>query len=258
MAERLNTNRRPSGLDRSAVRKWGLLCLTLGTAGFAVFQNGLLGGMGGQQLLEAMQADSRIMGYATVAIVLYAINCCAAPLFAFLLVEGFAHTGSRLKYLARVAALAVITEIPFNLAVGGSWIHTASRNPVFALALVLVMLYFFDRFGQKGVGGFAVKALVTVAGMLWAMMLGIQDGAPLVLLSVVFWAFRKKPVLRTIFGCVAAFACSLFSPYYIASPIVFIALHFYNGEKGERNVWVDYGCYPAILLALGLVGKYVI
>lgn len=258
MAERLNTNRRPAGLDRSAVRKWGLLCLALGTVGYAIFQNGLLGSLSGQQLLEAMQADSRVMGYATVAIVLNAINCCATPLFAFLLVEGFAHTGSWIKYLLRVAGLAVVAEIPFNLAVGGTWFDTTSRNPVFALALVLVMLYFFGRFGKEGVTGFAIKALVTVAGMLWSAMLGIQDGGPLVLLAVIFWVFRSKPVLRMVFGCVAAFACSMFSPYYIASSIVFIILHFYNGEKGESNIWVDYASYPVILLALGLVGKYMI
>ena len=258
MAERLNTNRRPAGTDRHTVRIWGLLCLALGTVGYAIFQNGLLGNLSGEALLAAMQADSRIMGYATVAIVLNAINCCAAPLFAFLLVEGYGHTGNWIKYLLRVAGLAVLTEIPFNLAVGGSWIHTASRNPVFALALVLVMLYFFGRFGKSGVAGFAVKVMVTLAGMLWCVMLGIQDGAPLVLLAVVLWAFRSKPVLRMIFGCVAAFACSMFSPYYIASPIVFIILHFYNGENGESNIWVDYLSYPAILLALGLVGKYMI
>lgn len=258
MAERLNTNRRESGANRGHVRMWGMLCLVLGTVGYAIFQNGLLKGLGGQALLDAMQADSRYMGYATIAIVLNAINCCAAPLFAFLLVEGFHHTKHWGKYILRVLGLAVATEIPFNLAVEGSWLDTGSRNPVFALALVLVMLYFFRRFDWKGFAGFAIKAVVTVAGILWTVMLSIQDGGPLVLLAVVLWAFREKPVLRMIFGCVAAFACSIFTPYYVASPIVFIVLHFYNGEKGESNPWVDYLSYPAILLALGLVGKYFI
>ena len=258
MAERLNTNRRPAGADRNTIRLWGLLCLVLGTVGYAVIQNGMLRNLSGQELLAAMQADSRIMGYATVAIVLNAINCCAAPLFAFLLVEGYTHTGSWLKYLLRMTGLAVVTEIPFNLAVGGSWLDMGTRNPVFALVLALVMLYFFGRYGKSGAGGFVVKVLVTVAGIVWTIMLGIQDGAPLVLLTVVLWAFRGKPVLRMIFGCLAAFACSLFSPYYIASPIVFIVLHFYNGEKGESNPWVEYASYPVILLVLGLVGKYMI
>ena len=77
MAERLNTNRRPAGADRNTIRLWGLLCLVLGTVGYAVIQNGMLRNLSGQELLAAMQADSRIMGYATVAIVLNAINCCA-------------------------------------------------------------------------------------------------------------------------------------------------------------------------------------
>ena len=260
MAERLNTTPRSSGLSRTAVRRWGLLCLTLGAVGFAVFRNGLLGlnTISSEALLAAMEADSRVMGYATIAIVLNAVHCCAAPLFAFLLVEGFRNTGSWGKYLLRVLGAAILSEIPFNLAAGGRWIDTGSRSPVFALVLSLVMLYFYRRYQEKSFAGYAVKAAVTAAAILWAIMLGIEDGASLVLLTAVLWACRNKKVLQMIFGCLAAFACSLFSPFYVASPIAFIVLHFYNGEKGDSNPWVDYLSYPAVLLALGLLGKYLI
>lgn len=260
MAERLSNTREQKGFTRSNIRVWALLCLTLGTAGFAILQNGLLNvhGTDGNALLKAMQDSSDVMGMATVAIVLQAIHSCAAPLFAFLLVEGFTHTKSFGKYLLRVLGVAVLSELPFNLAVGGQWLALDSRNPAFALVLALLMLFLFKHFSERGFVSGVVYVAVTAAGVVWSLMLGIFDGAPLVLLTVVLYALRGKPTLRMILGCVTAFACSIFSLYYMLAPITMILLHFYNGEKGESNPWVDHLSYPAILLVLGIVGNYLI
>lgn len=260
MAERLNDPKRESGVSRSGIRTWGMIALALGTVGFAILQNGLLNlkSTDANALLAAMQESGDVMAIATAAIVLQAINCCAAPLFAFLLVEGFTHTRSFGKYLLRVLGVAVLSEIPFNLAVGGGWLELSSRNPVFGLALAMLMLFLFKHFSGKGLLSGVVYVFVPLAGILWALMLGVFDGAPLVLLTAVLYGLRKKPVLRMILGCVAAFACSIFSMYYMLAPFVFILLHFYNGEKGESNPWVDYLSYPAMLLMLGIVGNYLI
>lgn len=261
MAERLSPQpRQKGGVNRGTLRLWALVCLVLGTMGTAIIQNGLLklNTMDGQALLAAMEANPKVMGYATVALVLEAIGCCAAPLFAFLLAEGFEKSASRTRYFLRVLGVAVLSELPYNLAAGGKWLDTASRNPVFGLVIAMLMLYFFRHYSQKSFGHYAIRAFVAVAAVLWALMLGIRDGAPLVVLTLVLWLFRKKKPLWMVFGCVAAFACSLFSPFYMLSPMVFIILHFYNGEKGEENIWLKYLAYPAILLALALVGTYVI
>lgn len=261
MAERLAPQpRQKGGVNRGTVRNWGFLCLVLGTVGFAIVQNGLLHlpSLSGQELLAAMEADSKVMGYATVALVLQAINCCAAPLFAFLLAEGFRHTRSLGKYFLRVLGVAVLSELPFNLAVGGKWVDTASRNPAFGLVLALTVLYFFRQYGQKKISHYAIRLAVAGAAVIWALMLGIQDGAPLVLLTAVLWLCGERKGLGTLFGCLTALACSLFSPFYMLSPMVFILLHLYNGEKGEENTWAKHLAYPAILLALGLLAVYVL
>ena len=112
--------------------------------------------------------------------------------------------------------------------------------------------------GASGLWMGIISALITAAAVVWSLMLGIFDGAPLVLLTVVLYALRGKPTLRMILGCVTAFACSIFSLYYMLAPITMILLHFYNGEKGESNPWVDHLSYPVILLVLGIVGNYLI
>ena len=261
MAERLTSQPgQRGGVTRSTLRLWAFLCLTLGTLGFSVIQNRLLnlGNTSAEALLAAMQASPRVMTYATVALILQAIHSCAAPLFAFLLVDGFLHTGNWQKYFLRVLGVAVLSELPYNLAVGGKWLITPTRNPAFGLVLALVMLYFFARYKDKTLSHTVIKAVVALAAVLWSIMLGIQDGAPLVILTMVLWLTWNKPILRTIFGCVSAFACSLFSPFYMLSPMVFTLVHLYNGEQGEENVWVKHLAYPVMLLAFGILAVYVL
>lgn len=261
MAQRLSPQpRQPKGLNAGHLRIWALLCLTLGTLGVSVFQNAILNlpNISGEALLAAMEADPKVMGYATAALLLQAICCCAAPLFAFLLTEGFEKSRSRTHYFLRVLGVAAVSELPYNLAASGKWLDTATRNPAFGLVLAMLMLYFFRHFGQKSLAHFAIKAVVAVAAVLWALMLRIDQGAPLVVLTLTLWLCRRKPTLRTVFGCVIAFACSLFSPFYLLSPMVFILLHLYNGEKGQENIWLKYAAYPAILLVLGIVGTYIL
>ena len=99
---------------------------------------------------------------------------------------------------------------------------------------------------------------MTLAALIWMGMLQIDEGSPLLLLTAVIWAVRNKPNFTAIIGCTAGFACTIFSLYYLACPFSFLALHFYNGEKGEQNRAVNYLSYPAILVAVWLVGAYLI
>ena len=261
MAERLTPHKTESGgVSRSAIRLWAYICLGLGTFGLSVVQNGLLKlpTMDGAALLAAMEAQSSVMVYATVALVMQAIGCCAVPLFAFLLAEGMERTGHFGKYFLRVLAVAAACELPDNLAATGKWVDMSSRNPTFGLVLAMAAVWFMKRYGQKNFGHIAVRVFVAVAAVIWALMLGISEGAPLVVMTLVLWGLRKKKMLYMLFGCLAALACCVFSPFYLLSPMVFILLHFYKGEKGEENVWLNYAAYPAILLAVGLVATYVI
>lgn len=247
--ERINNNRR-TGLTGTTLRTWGFLFLVLGAAGVGIVQNGLLGlgNVSAAELLEAMQQSDEVMALVTVSLVLQAIESCAVPIFAFLLVEGFLHTSNYKMYLARVAIVALVSELPYNLAMGGSIWVTDSRNPVFGLVICLIMLYLCSRFNQA-----FLKMLITIAGVLWCEMLGIAHGSFTLILVATLWGMRKKPQYRLFVGCAVAVVCSIISPFYLASPMSFLAVHGYNGEPGERNRVVNYLCYPVILLIVGIV-----
>ena len=254
-----NNPSKPKGFSGNALRTWGCLFLFFGIAGQSIIQNQILGlgSVTPAELMAAWDADPSIMGFATLALVFQAIQTCAAPIFAFLLVEGYLHTSNFKNYLTRVAVLAVVSELPYNLAMDGSLIDLSSRNPVFALALGLIVMKLFDRYQEKGAANIAIKVAIGLAAFIWAKMLGIADGAPLVLLTIAFWAFRNKPNFRNMAGCAAAALCSLFSMFYICSPMGVMTLYMYNGEVGNKNPKVNYAAYPLMLLCLGLVAKFI-
>lgn len=254
--ERLSANTAPQGITSSALRVWGLLFLALGIVGRGIIQTHILGigQLSPQQLLEAMTASRMTMILVTVSLVLQAMETCAAPIFAWLLVTGVEHTSDFWKYVLRVLGLAVLSELPYNLAIGGQLLSVESRNPVFALALGMIMLYFYRRYAGKALGLTLIRLVVTVAGILWGQMLKVDFGAPMVLMIAVLWGFRKKPLYRNFAGAAASVVCTLFSPFFLAAPMGFLAVHFYNGEKGDSSPVVNYLAYPMLLLAAALVG----
>lgn len=247
-----------SGISRRGLRTWGMVFLTIGVLGQAVLQNRVLGlgSITGTQLLEAMQSSGATMAYATAALIMQAVETCAVPIFCWLLVEGFQKTSDYTKYLLRVTGVACLSELPYNLAMSGKLIDMSSRNPAFAMVLCLIALYFYKRYEAKGTGNFAIKVVVTLAAFIWASMLGIAHGSASVLICGVLWLFRDKPMYRNFVGCAAGAVCCVFSMFYIASPMGFMPIHFYQGEKGQESRIVNYLFYPVVLLAVWAATKF--
>ena len=259
MSIRLASRRIPKGRDAASIRKWAFFFLTVGTVGQCILQNRLLmlDQVSMEELAAAMEQSSLVYGLATVALICKVVAPCAAPLFCFLLVEGFQRTSSFEKYLLRVGAAALITEIPYNLAVGGKLLDLGSRNPVFGMFICLIMLYFFSRYAEKGLKNLLMKALIAAAAFLWCLMLGIDQGVCLVILVGFLWMVRDKSNVRSMFAFCGAMVCTLFNMYYIGSCLSCIMLHRYNEERGEQNEKLNYAFYPVLLLVTGIAALFI-
>ena len=255
--ERL-VSRRSSGLSASGLRKWGLAFLVMGIFSQAILQNKMLGMAEGSnaQLLDLFTRNPDAMGIAAAAIVLQALESCAAPIFSFLLVEGFLHEEKFQPYLLKVLSVALVSELPYNLAVGGKLLDLSTRNPVFGLVFALVMLHFYRLYSEKGTRNTLLKLVASVAAFIWCAMLNVQHGQCIVILAGVLWMCRSKPNLRIMFGCTAAVVCCLFSPFYLLAPMSMMAIHFYNGEPGEENELMRFWMYPGILAIIAIVGTF--
>ncbi len=253
--ERIRNNK-PAGISGNALRAWGLLFLALGVIGRGVIQTHMLGlaNADTQQILEIMSSSETAMGLATTSIILQAVETCAAPIFAFLLVEGMQHTSDRVRYLMRVLGVAVISELPYNLAMCGRILAMESRNPVFGMVLSMIMILFYQRYGDKGFANTLIKLVITVAAMGWGAMLNVDSCTAVVLIAAVLWGMRERANYRNFVGTAAAVVCSTFSPFFLASPMGFLAVHLYNGKKCDTSPLVKYLAYPAMLLAAAIAG----
>ena len=258
MSMRLRGARPNKGTEAAALRKWGILFLTVGVIGRCILQNRLLGAgvVTTEELFNAMQTDPTVMTIVTISLLCGVIETCAAPMFTFLLVEGFLHTSSFEKYLLRIGGVALVSELPYNLAYSGKLLEMDSRNPVFGLFICLIMLFFFSRYAEKGFKNTAMKALIFVAAFLWCLMLRIDQGICLVVMVAFLWVVREKSNVRAMFGFAAAMVCVMFNMYYIGACMSFILLHRYNGERGAQNEKLNYAFYPALLLIVGVVGMF--
>ena len=256
--ERLSANTRPAGIGAGALRAWGLIFLLAGVIGRGLIQNVLLGlnNMDTQQLLQVMNGSDGAMGMVTLSLVLTAMESCAVPIFAFLMVEGFLHTSSYKNYLIRTAVLAIVSEVLYNVAMSGSVLDMGSRNPVWCVVLGLVLLGLFRYVDEKMNSKKLIKFVMAVAGILWASMLKVEHGVFFMAMVLTLWVMRSKPQYRLFVGMGVAALCTAISPFYLAATMGFMAIHFFNGEKSESGKLINYAAYPAMLLICALAPMF--
>ena len=249
--------RRKRGINTSGLRVWGLLFAALGAVSVGIIQNRILGFGEGSDLLTLLEQNPELMTYATMAVVMQAMETCAVPIFAFLLAEGMENTSDPKKYLYRVLTLAAVSEIPYNLVVSGKLLDLSSRNPVFGVAIALIAIWFCRGYQEKKLKNFLTRMLVVFCAVLWCTMLKVNYGGTMVVISYVLWAYRYKPSsYRLLAGAAATTLCSISYMLFIAAPMGFLAILFYNDEEGDSGRKVNYGAYPAILLITLAAGYF--
>ena len=74
-----------------------------------------------------------------------AVGRLAWPIFAYFLAEGFRHTKAREKFLMRLLAFAVISEIPYDLVMGNAVNFAANTNIFYTLFLGGMAICLYER-----------------------------------------------------------------------------------------------------------------
>lgn len=258
---RIGDNSAAKGLSRQSIRIWGLLFLVAGAVGQGIVMNVLMGmqGKSSAEILQSLESNEKNLTLGIVALVLQMAYAGAIPIFTFLLVDGFRRTSSIKNYGLRLAGVALLAEIPYNLAMSGMWFDFNSRNPMVAMVLGLVMLYIFNYYSGWKIKNILIRVMVFVLSIVWIEMLRIDHGLAVVVIITTLWALRKRKGLQILGGCSMMFMVSAFpsmNPTYWLSPMVFLAVYFCNDDPCEENRWMNYLSYPAILLAVGLIAKY--
>ena len=172
------------------------------------------------------------------------IGRIAFPLFAFLLVEGFVHTGNLKKYMLRMFIFACISEIPYDLAMQETWLEFSRQNTIWTLTLGLLMLALCRKY-QYSVWAVAGIAVVCCAA---AALLRFDYGAGGIVLILILYFLRDRQWLKYL--AMLGLSVLWFGGTEIAAMISIIFMLAYNGKHGKNMKYMFYWFYPVHLVVL--------
>lgn len=197
------------------------------------------------------------------------------PIFAFLIVEGYFHTKNLKKYMLRLFVFALLSEIPFNLAMGSRMIYPIHQNVLWSFCISLGLIHWNETVKSKNKPW--MRILVGILSVLIGYLLGLITFVDFyhagVLTVLVFYFFRK----RTWWCFLGQLICmwvinfemlgglgyeiqlggkTLFFTRQGFALLALIPIWLYRGKQGHHNKVLQYACYafyPLHLLILGII-----
>lgn len=252
-------------MKQNTAKKWGISSFALHLIA--------MGLMLADHLWGSFLGNAAFLGY---------LGRLAFPLFAFLTVEGFLHTGDRKRYARRMLVFALISEIPFNLLMEHRFFYPLHQNVLFTFLIAIGMMTLFEMIGKKQniFLRLLLYALVLLAAFLCGFI-GFVDYFGYGLLTVALFRFTRigpamklpKKLLLALLQLIGLYfincemmmgmmiPLSLFGKEVLVYKQGFALLSLpliwlYSGEQGLYNNTVKrvyYWFYPAHMLVLGLL-----
>lgn len=187
------------------------------------------------------------------------IGRVAFPIYIFLLLEGFTYTHNRLWYLGRLALFALISEIPFDMALmlerrellEGRLVEFGSQNVFFTLAIGLLTIMLIDwvwKWKKNIWVRLLLGCIIAGLGMCLAAVLKTDYGETGVAAIVVAYVLRRWRVPQMVGLCVPLICSNWLEAVALINAL---PVAFYNGRRGWKLKWIFYAFYPAHLLILG-------
>lgn len=174
------------------------------------------------------------------------IGRLAFPLFCFLLIEGYLHTRSKVRYGVSLGVMALISEIPYDLEHTNKLIDLRAQNIFFTLLLGYLAICAAEHLRKKH----PVLTIPVLIGIMLAGYYGKVDySIGGVAFIVVLYAARKNEFLR------------IFTSFLIGNPrfvmVAFLPMSLYNGKrgfiKGKFLKYTFYAIYPVHIFIIYLL-----
>ena len=214
-----------------------------------------------------------------------AVGRLSWPIFAFMLAEGFRHTKAPDKFMVRLFALAIISQMPYNLAF--NWVYrqdyipwtqaisfTASTNIFYTLFLGGAAIIIYKWLDTQGMKLTAYIGAVFPTAVLAELLSADYGGMGVLFIFCMFAITEKKRRLIAL----GFFSLSQFFPVMLLLTDIFIDYHFelgtehflmmgfalatvgliamYNGKRGLSMKWLFYVAYPLHLTLLVVIAAF--
>ncbi len=128
------------------------------------------------------------------------IGRLSMPIYAYCISKGYTHTQSRKGYAARVAAIALVSQIPFSLVVGQQ-----KLNICFAWLIAIAALWCVDDLRKK----LTIKLPVLGFLLIISEAVPMDYGITAVLWTILFYCCRKETKYRNLMAAVGGVLISL-------------------------------------------------
>lgn len=202
------------------------------------------------------------------------IGRLAFPIFAFMLVEGFFYTGSLKKYVGRLLLFALLSEIPFNLAIGGRVFYPVHQNVLWSFLISIGLMVLNEKVREKKL---PVRVAVGIGTVLLGSVLGLVTMVDYhhagILTVLTFYFLRGSSVWHRLGQLVClwyinmellgglGYELQLFGHdfFFVQQGLALLALvpiWLYRGRQGHHSKAFKYACYafyPMHLLILGII-----
>lgn len=192
------------------------------------------------------------------------IGRMAFPIYCFLLVEGYNHTKNKGKYAMRLFLFAIISEIPFDLALNQKVLEMQHSNVFFTLLIGLLVLILLDWVNDmnkidKSSSTFtwlamtflkcvSLMAVITIGMIIAEFVLKTDYGAAGVGCIVIIYLMRSFKEIAFAGGIVLLGL--LVSGIEFWALLMLIPISMYNGKRGLSVKYLFYAFYPLHLLVL--------
>ncbi len=196
------------------------------------------------------------------------------PLYAFMIVEGYFHTKNLKKYVGRLLLFAVLSEIPFNLAMGSRVFFPIHQNVLWSFLIAIGLIRLNEKVKEKRIW---LRILVGVSSVCIAYVGGIvtfvdyYNAGILMVLTFYFFRGRKWWCFLGQLACMWYINFEILGGFSYEVPLfgeihfierqgiallALIPLWLYRGKQGYHSKWLQfvyYAFYPVHLLILGLI-----
>ena len=196
------------------------------------------------------------------------------PIYAFLLVEGYFHTRNIKKYVRRLLLFAVLSEIPFNLAMGSRIFYPIHQNVLWSFLIALGLIHWNEKAKASPLWkripvGIATFCIAYIGGII--TFVDYYQAGILMILTFYFFRGRKWWHYLGQLLCMwyingemlggFGYEIDLFgTTHFIARQsfalLALIPIWLYRGKQGYHSKTLQYGYYafyPLHLLILGIL-----
>ena len=197
------------------------------------------------------------------------------PMFAFTIVEGYFHTSNLKNYVKRLLIFALISEIPFNLAMGSSIFYPIHQNVLWSFLISIGLIHWNEKAKVAGKNWkqVIIGCVTIILGYILGLLTMVDFYHAGILMVLVFYFFRQKKWWSYI-GQVVCLWCIntellggygyeirlLGETHFIQrqafAMLALIPIWLYRGRQGYHSKWFQYICYgfyPVHLLVLGMI-----